>query len=99
MNFEGGRREQVALAGKVALAGIAGLAQSASAAEPRSSPWSLSTFLDAIDQDLVEKVSFAADGKQVLCIDKDGNRHEALLLPRETADLIKKLSAKGITFG
>ena len=48
-----------------AAAAFAGLSSSVSAAEPRSSPWSLSTFLDAVDADQVEKVSFAADGKQV----------------------------------
>jgi len=70
----------------------------ASAAEPRSSPWSLSTFLDAIDADQVEKVSFAADGKQVLTIDKDGNRHESLLLPGQSAELISALTKKNIVF-
>ena len=39
-----------------------------------------STFLDAVKADQVEKVSFAADGKQVLAIDKDGNHHESLIL-------------------
>merc|ERR1719324_2291546 len=68
------------------------------AATPRSSPWSFSTFLDAIDQGLVEKVSFAPDGKQVLIIDRDGNRHEALILPGESTELIKVLTKKGVTF-
>merc|ERR1719199_1745248 len=71
---------------------------SVSAAEPRSSPWSLSTFLDAVDADQVEKVSFAADGKQVISIDKDGNRHESLLLPGESAELVKALTKKNVVF-
>lgn len=55
-----------------AAAGLAAaLGTSVSAAEPRSSPWSLSTFLDAIDADQVEKVSFAADGKQVMLLRRD----------------------------
>ena len=92
-----GRRAQLA---QVA-AGFAGLAVSStavSAAEPRSTPWSFSTFLDAVDKDIIEKVSFSADGKQILCIDKDGNRHEALILPGQSAELIKLLSKKDIVF-
>uniref|UniRef100_A0A7S2ND14 AAA+ ATPase domain-containing protein n=1 Tax=Haptolina brevifila TaxID=156173 RepID=A0A7S2ND14_9EUKA len=58
----------------------------------------MSTFLDAIDNDLIEKVSFSADGKQALAIDKDGNRHEALILPGESAELIKSLTKKNIVF-
>ena len=52
-----GRRAQLAAAG-AALAGFAGTATVASAAEPRSTPWSFSTFLDAVESDLIEKVSF-----------------------------------------
>merc|ERR1719420_2570142 len=59
-------------------------AQSAMADTPRSSPWSFSTFLDAIEQDLVD--------------DRDGNRHEALILNGESTELVKKLTKKGITF-
>merc|ERR1719183_2843931 len=81
-------------------AGLAGLVgtSAVSAAEPRSTPWSFSTFLDAIESDLIEKVSFSADGKQILCIDKDGNRHEALILPGQSAELIKLLTKKDIVF-
>jgi len=88
------RRAQIG----AAAAGIISAAASVSAAEPRSSPWSLSTFLDAVDADQVEKVSFAADGKQVVSIDKDGNRHESLLLPGESADLINTLTKKNVVF-
>merc|ERR1719484_370754 len=91
-----GRRAQLASA----VVGFAGLMSSTavSAAEPRSTPWSFSTFLDAVESDLIEKVSFSADGKQILCIDKDGNRHEALILPGQSAELIKLLSKKDIVF-
>jgi len=54
--------------------------------------------VDAIDSDLIEKVSFSADGKQALAIDKDGNRHEALILPGESAELIKLLTKKNVVF-
>jgi len=79
-------------------AGLGMGAQAASAAEARSTPWALSTFLDAVDADQIEKVSFAADGKQVLSIDKDGNRHESLVLPGQSAELIKTLQTKNVVF-
>ena len=50
------------------LAGLVASNQVANAAEVRSTPWAMSTFLDAIDSDLIEKVSFSADGKQALAI-------------------------------
>ena len=64
----------------------------ASAAEAKSTPWAFSTFLDAVESNQVEKVSFSPDGKQVLSIDKDGNRHESLILPEQSAELIKSLT-------
>ena len=65
MMVAGNRRAQ--LTGLAA--GLAAIGQAANAAEPRSTPWAYSTFLEAIDNNLVEKVSFSADGKQVLCIE------------------------------
>lgn len=91
------RRGQLAQFAAAASAGLV-LSQSVSAAEPRSSPWAFSTFLDAVDSDLIEKVSFSADGKQVLAIDKDGNRHESLVLPGEAPELIKALTKKNVVF-
>ena len=74
-------------------------AQGASAATgPSSTPWAYSTFLDAVEAGQIEKVSLASDGKQVLSIDKDGNRHESLLLPGESANLIKLLTSKNVVF-
>jgi len=73
-------------------------ASKALAAEPRSTPWAYSTFLEAVETDQIEKVSFSADGKQVLSIDKDGNRHETLVLPEQSADLIKVLVAHNVVF-
>merc|ERR1719313_2413388 len=55
-------------------------------------------FLQAVNTDQVEKVSFSADGKQVLSIDKDGNRHETLILPEQSADLIKALTTHNVVF-
>jgi len=80
------------------LTSLGAMSAAANAAEVRSTPWAMSTFLDAIDSDLIEKVSFSADGKQALAIDKDGNRHEALILPGESAELIKQLTKKNVVF-
>merc|ERR1719450_1118604 len=74
MSLANGRRAQLTSLA-AGLAGLVGSSTAVSAAEPRSTPWSFSTFLDAVESDLIEKVSFSADGKQILCIDKDGNRH------------------------
>lgn len=61
-------------------------------------PWAYSTFLEAIENGEVEKVSFSADGKQALSIDRDGNRHESLILKEQTAELVKLLTKKGVVF-
>ena len=77
---------------------VLGNVAAASAAEPRSTPWAYSTFLEAVETDQIEKVSFSADGKQVLSIDKDGNRHESLILPEQSQDLIKALVKHNVVF-
>jgi cell division protease FtsH len=94
-NVNMNRRAQLAglFGGLTALAPVG-----AYAAPPANTPWAYSTFLDAVEGDQIEKVSVAADGKQLLAIDTDGNRHETLLLPGESANLIKLLSAKEVTF-
>ena len=61
--------------------------QAASADTARSTPWPYSTLLEAIESNQVEKVSIAADGKQVLAIDRDGNRHETLVPPEQLVQL------------
>jgi len=95
MAFDAARRAQL---GGALAAAAAAISQKAVAAEPRSSPWAYSTFLQSIQSDQVEKVSFSADGKQVLSIDKDGNRHETLILPEQSADLIKALTTHNVVF-
>jgi len=96
MALDGGRRAQLAGAFGAAASTFAAV-QSASAA-PASTPWAYSTFLDAVEAGQIEKVSLAADGKQVLSIDKDGTRHETLLLAGESANLIKLLTKKNVVF-
>jgi cell division protease FtsH len=88
------RRAQ--LAGLVG--GLTAIAGATPAFAADSTPWAYSTFLDAVEADQIEKVSVAADGKQLLSIDQDGNRHETLLLPGESANLIKLLAKKGVVF-
>merc|ERR1719333_974088 len=95
MNLDSARRAQL---GGVLAVTTAAISQKALAAEPRSTPWAYSTFLQAVNTDQVEKVSFSADGKQVLSIDKDGNRHETLILPEQSADLIKALTTHNVVF-
>jgi cell division protease FtsH len=79
-------------------AGVAGLVSSSTAAMAANTPWSTKQFLDAIEANQVEKVSFTQDGKQVLVIDTDGNRHEAIILPEQASQIIKKLQDKDIPF-
>jgi len=96
MEMQTARRAQLAGLLGATLTGIT--AQGAFAAGPSSTPWAYSTFLDAVEAGQIEKVSLASDGKQVLSIDKDGNRHETLLLPGESANLIKLLTSKNVVF-
>mmetsp|Transcript_55943 Transcript_55943/g.102362 ORF Transcript_55943/g.102362 Transcript_55943/m.102362 type:complete len:697 (-) Transcript_55943:39-2129(-) len=90
-----GRRAALA-AGLASLA--AATSTAVSAAEPKGTPWSTKQFLDAVENNLVEKVSFSADGRQVLCIDKDGNRHESAVLAEQTAELTATLQKKDVPF-
>eukprot|EP00871_Galdieria_phlegrea_P004346 jgi/Galph1/4912/GphlegSOOS_G3580.1 len=53
--------------------------------------WRYSEFLHAVKKDQVEKVTFSADGQQVLAIDVDGNRYKLEALPKDP-DLLKLLS-------
>ena len=69
-----------------------------SAVNERSSPWMYSAFLDAIESDSVEKVSFSADGKQVLSIDRKGNRHETNILAEQSGAVVKLLTSNGVAF-
>ena len=95
MGVDGARRAQLGALG----AGLTALASSqAASAASASTPWAYSTFLEAVQTGQVEKVSFAADGKQVLAIDRDGNRHETLVLPEQSADLVKMLVKKNVIF-
>ena len=95
MAANGGRRAQLGALG----AGLTALVSSQAAlAADGGTKWAYSTFLEAVENGQVEKVSFAADGKQVLSIDRDGKRHETLVLPEQSADLVKLLVKKNVIF-
>ena len=57
----------------------ASLATSASAAPV--GPWALSEFLDAVEKDSVERVTFDDAGKALVAVDADGGRHRVEILP------------------
>jgi len=95
LHMSAGRRAKL---GALAAAAAAVSSQAAVAAEAKSTPWAYSTFLEEVETNQIEKVSFSADGKQCLSIDKDGNRHETLVLPEQSAELIKLLVSKGVVF-
>ena len=73
----GGDRRSALLGFSAALAGSLSLAAPASAA---ATPWPYSTLIEEIDRRGVQSVLLSADGKQVVAIDKKGERHEASVI-------------------
>ncbi|CAN8070896.1 unnamed protein product [Agarophyton chilense] len=53
--------------------------------------WRYSQFIDAVENDQVEKVTFSADGQRLLAVDTDGNRFKLDALPNDP-DLLKTLT-------
>eukprot|EP00188_Purpureofilum_apyrenoidigerum_P004627 Plantae.Rhodophyta-Purpureofilum_apyrenoidigerum.ctg5358.p1 GENE.Plantae.Rhodophyta-Purpureofilum_apyrenoidigerum.ctg5358~~Plantae.Rhodophyta-Purpureofilum_apyrenoidigerum.ctg5358.p1 ORF type:complete len:781 (+),score=159.67 Plantae.Rhodophyta-Purpureofilum_apyrenoidigerum.ctg5358:32-2374(+) len=53
--------------------------------------WRYSKFIDAVESDQVEKVTFSADGERVLAVDVDGNRYRLDALPNDP-NLLKTLT-------
>ncbi|EKX47076.1 hypothetical protein GUITHDRAFT_86435 [Guillardia theta CCMP2712] len=45
--------------------------------------WRYSEFMNAVEGDKVEKVTFSADGRRVLAVDVDGNRYKLDALPND----------------
>jgi len=90
--------DQVEMRRAAMAAGIVGLMSSSTAALAASTPWTTKQFLDAIAAGVVEKVTFSSDGKQVLVIDVEGDRHEAIILPDQASQIIKALQDKGVEF-
>ncbi|KAI0563633.1 cell division protein FtsH [Gracilaria domingensis] len=53
--------------------------------------WRYSQFINAVEKDQVEKVTFSADGQRLLAVDTDGNRFKLDALPNDP-DLLKTLT-------
>ena len=61
-------------------------------------PWALSEFLDAVDKDGVERVTFDDAGAALVAVDSDGGRHRVEVLPSEGPSILKTLRKKDIQF-
>merc|ERR1719199_1387339 len=69
--------------------------------------WRYSEFMSAVEEDNVEKATFSADGKRVLVVDVDGNRHKldvTVLPPQQAAaagggSLVSSLLFPALLFG
>ena len=53
--------------------------------------WRYTEFINAVEKDQVEKVTFSADGQRLLAVDTDGNRFKLDALPNDP-DLLKTLT-------
>mmetsp|Transcript_2136 Transcript_2136/g.6375 ORF Transcript_2136/g.6375 Transcript_2136/m.6375 type:complete len:754 (+) Transcript_2136:155-2416(+) len=53
--------------------------------------WRYSAFIDAVENNEVEKVTFSADGQRLLAVDTDGNRYRLDALPNDP-NLLKTLT-------
>ena len=89
----GGDRRSALLGFSAALAGSLSLAAPASAA---ATPWPYSTLIEEIDRRGVQSVLLSADGKQVVAIDKKGERHEASVI--DSNDLLGRMRSAGVQF-
>merc|ERR1719390_212571 len=74
----------------------ASLATSASAAPV--GPWALSEFLDAVEKDSVERVTFDDAGKALVAVDADGGRHRVEILPSEGPEILAALRKHSVQF-
>merc|ERR1719182_910038 len=74
----------------------ASLATSASAAPV--GPWALSEFLDAVEKDSVERVTFDEAGKALVAVDADGGRHRVEILPSEGPEILAALRKHSVQF-
>jgi len=63
-----------------------------------SGPWSTKEFLDKLDSGNIERVVFTGDGKQIVALDTDGDRHKTLILPDQAVEITKALQKKDIPF-
>ncbi|KAJ1620038.1 hypothetical protein T492DRAFT_848109 [Pavlovales sp. CCMP2436] len=81
----------------LSLATAAATAGSAVAAEGGRA-LAYSEFLDEVNKDKVDIVTFSAEGNTLLAIDTEGNRQEVAVLPGQTMDLIDLLRKHNVRF-
>jgi cell division protease FtsH len=95
-NFESSvaSRRFISGLGSLAVLGASTSAALAATAEP----WPTKKFYDELQKGNIERVTIAADGKQVVCVDTDGNRHESLILADQAGDLVKLMQQKDVLF-
>jgi len=74
----------------------ASLATSAQAAPV--GPWALSEFLDAVEKDSVERVTFDDAGRALVAVDADGGRHRVEILPSEGPEILAALRKHNVQF-
>jgi hypothetical protein len=60
--------------------------------------WAVSEFLDEVNKNVVERVVFASDSKELVALDSDGARHKVEILPTEVSEIVKQLRAKSVPF-
>ena len=78
-------------------AGVLGAGAGAASAAPVT-PWALSEFMDAVDKDGVERVTFDDAGKALVAVDSDGGRHRVEVIPAESPEILKALRKHDVQF-
>ena len=81
-----------------ALAAAAGLFVSSAASAAPVGPWALSEFLDAVEKDGVERVTFDDAGRALVAVDADGGRHRVEILPSEGPEILANLRKHDVQF-
>ena len=61
-------------------------------------PWALSEFLDAVEKDSVERVTFDDAGRALVAVDADGGRHRVEILPSEGPEILAALRKHNVQF-
>mmetsp|Transcript_25056 Transcript_25056/g.84220 ORF Transcript_25056/g.84220 Transcript_25056/m.84220 type:complete len:677 (+) Transcript_25056:59-2089(+) len=61
-------------------------------------PWALSEFLDAVEKDSVERVTFDDAGRALVAVDSDGGRHRVEILASEGPEILAGLRKHNVQF-
>jgi len=93
-------RMSAELSSRRSLAGAMGVAASLATAASAApvGPWALSEFLDAVEKDSVERVTFDDAGKALVAVDADGGRHRVEILPSEGPEILSALRKHNVQF-